>query len=159
MTAPSTKANFAPDASACCRSTSIRRRISGWVIAVNVRVPSGVAKARSAKRCLFSTPSPSRISAPKWSCSSGKQDDPGSSTSRAIWSASIQGYPCSAKKFVALDLPHPERPVIPMIFTVSPPGTPRPESGGCKRPSRHPPVPGNVHRRSARRGGQGPATR
>ena len=34
----------------------MRRKISGWVIAVSVRVPSGVANARSASKMAFQRP-------------------------------------------------------------------------------------------------------
>ena len=91
--------------------------IAGCVIASSCLRVSSVTNARAASAARSSAPSGRRISGPNASTSAASAGVPGSTTSRAIASASTMTAPRSTSIRATVDLPDPIPPVSPTMST------------------------------------------
>jgi hypothetical protein len=85
--------------------------------AVELRTPFRLLNTMAPRRGRSSRPSPSRISGPNASTTAARPGVPGSTTSRAIASASTSTAPSSARRVATRDFPEAMPPVNPIFST------------------------------------------
>ncbi len=98
--------------------------MAGWTIALRSASSSGWPKTIAASAGRSIRPSGSRTPGPNRSTSCRWAGAPGSTTSRATWSASTTTAPWSTSSRATVDLPAPMFPVRPTASTAGPPAQP-----------------------------------
>lgn len=103
-----------PASSACAKYFAVRRQIAGWVMPSSAASDAGSPKTTRPRAGRSRAPSGPKTRSPKRSRICSSAGSPGSTTSRAILSASTTTAPSSASLADTVDFPDPIPPVSPM---------------------------------------------